>query len=393
VTTSSDVDVRLDRVTKRFGEFTAVDDLSLEIEHGEFFSMLGPSGCGKTTTLRMIGGFEEVTAGTIYLGDADVTDLPPFKRDTNTVFQNYALFPHLNVYENIAFGLRRRKVPPNEIRHQVAFMLKLVELPGYEARKPSQLSGGQQQRVALARALINHPRVLLLDEPLGALDLKLRKQMQVELKRIQSEIGITFIFVTHDQEEAMTMSDRIAVMRHGHIEQLGTPEELYERPKTEFVAGFLGVSNLLDAEVAGRSADWADLRLADGTMVRAPGGEVNGARHVRIGVRPEKLRVVAIGDGATTVPVAAGETNAIEGVVLDASYIGVSTQYLVETADGHKLTVYAQNLETSGAGEAHPDGQRVRLTWKPQHTFVIGAREAAVHEVMPGEEEEVAANV
>jgi spermidine/putrescine transport system ATP-binding protein len=392
VSTSSDVDVRLDRVTKRYGEYTAVDDLSLDIEHGEFFSLLGPSGCGKTTTLRMIGGFEEVTAGTIYLGDADVTDLPPFRRDTNTVFQNYALFPHLNVYENIAFGLRRRKVPAAEIRHQVAFMLKLVELPSYEARKPSQLSGGQQQRVALARALINHPRVLLLDEPLGALDLKLRKQMQVELKRIQSEIGITFIFVTHDQEEAMTMSDRIAVMRHGHIEQLGTPEELYERPRTEFVAGFLGVSNLLDAEVAGRSSDWVDLRLADGTVVRAPGADVNGAPRVRIGVRPEKLRVVAIGNGATTVPVAAAETNAIEGVVLDASYIGVSTQYLVETADGRKLTVYAQNLETSGASEAHPDGQRVRLTWKPQHTFVIGPAEAAALDSLPGEEE-VAANV
>ncbi len=246
------VDVRLDRVTKRFGDFIAVDDLSLEINQGEFFSLLGPSGCGKTTTLRMIGGFEEVTDGTVYLGDQDVTGLPPFKRDTNTVFQNYALFPHLSVFENIAFGLRRRKVPSGEVRGQVAAMLKLVELPGYEQRKPTQLSGGQQQRIALARALINHPRVLLLDEPLGALDLKLRKQMQVELKGIQSEIGITFIFVTHDQEEAMTMSDRIAVMRQGKIEQLGAPEELYERPRTEFVAGFLGVSNLLDAEVTGR---------------------------------------------------------------------------------------------------------------------------------------------
>ena len=261
------VDVRLDRVTKRFGDFTAVDDLSLEIKQGEFFSLLGPSGCGKTTTLRMIGGFEEVTDGTVYLGDQDVTDLPPFKRDANTVFQNYALFPHLSVFENIAFGLRRRKVPDGEIRGQVAAMLKLVELPGYEQRKPTQLSGGQQQRVALARALINHPRVLLLDEPLGALDLKLRKQMQVELKGIQSEIGITFIFVTHDQEEAMTMSDRIAVMRQGKIEQLGAPEELYERPQTEFVAGFLGVSNLLDAEVAGK--DDRVRRAATGRWQRA----------------------------------------------------------------------------------------------------------------------------
>ncbi len=368
-------DVRLDHVTKRFADFTAVDDLSLEIEQGEFFSLLGPSGCGKTTTLRMIGGFEEVTSGTVYLGDQDVTNLPPFKRDTNTVFQNYALFPHLSVFENVAFGLRRRKVPNGEIRGQVAALLKLVELPGYEERKPTQLSGGQQQRVALARALINHPRVLLLDEPLGALDLKLRKQMQVELKGIQSEIGITFIFVTHDQEEAMTMSDRIAVMRQGKIEQLGAPEELYERPQTEFVAGFLGVSNLLDAEVTGRSEPFADLRLADGTMLRAPSAGVNGGAHVRIGVRPEKLRVLPMADGHTEA--ASADTNAIEGVVFDASYIGVSTQYIIETKDGHKLTVYAQNIETSGAGEVLGDGQRVRLTWKPQHTFVI--RDPAQH--------------
>ena len=378
-------DVTLDHVTKRFGDFTAVDDLSLAIADGEFFSLLGPSGCGKTTTLRMIGGFEEVTAGTIRVGETDITDLPPFKRETNTVFQNYALFPHLNVFENIAFGLRRRKVPTGEIRHQVAAMLELVELPGYENRKPSQLSGGQQQRIALARALVNSPRVLLLDEPLGALDLKLRKQMQVELKRIQSEIGITFVFVTHDQEEAMTMSNRIAVMRHGRIEQLGTPEELYERPATEFVAGFLGVSNLLDAEVLGKADRFADLRLRDGTVVRAPASALNGAQQVRIGIRPEKLRVVAVGDGGTTTT---ADGNALEGTVLDASYIGVSTQYLIETGDGHKLVVYAQNLETSGASEAHPDGQRVQLTWQPQHTFVIGAADRAASDGTSGLEEE-----
>ena len=365
-----EADVRLDHVTKRFGDFVAVDEMSLDIPPGQFFSLLGPSGCGKTTTLRMIGGFEEVSEGKIFLGDTDVTDLPPFKRATNTVFQSYALFPHLSVFENIAFGLRRRGTPTNEIRHQVAFMLKLVELPGFEERRPSQLSGGQQQRIALARALVNNPQVLLLDEPLGALDLKLRKQMQIELKRIQSEIGITFIFVTHDQEEAMTMSDRIAVMRQGRIEQLGTPEELYERPATEFVAGFLGVSNLLDGEVAGRGDRFADVRLADGTMLRAPTSALNGETKVRLGVRPEKLRVIAIGDDSA--PGFDGESNAIEGTVLDASYIGVSTQYLVETADGHKLTVYAQNLETGGASEVLADGQRVRLTWKPQHTFVIG---------------------
>ena len=364
-------DVRLDHVTKRFGDVTAVDDLSLAIERGEFFALLGPSGCGKTTTLRMIGGFEEVTAGTVYLGGADVTELPPFKRNVNTVFQNYALFPHLDVYENIAFGLRRRRVSEGEVRAQVKFMLNLVDLPDYERRKPSQLSGGQQQRVALARALINNPQVLLLDEPLGALDLKLRKQMQVELKRIQSEIGITFIFVTHDQEEAMTMSDRIAVMRHGKIEQLGAPEELYEHPRTDFVAGFLGVSNLLDADVDGGDGRFAHLRLADGTRLRAPIAAVNGSSRVRIGVRPEKLRVLAVNDDRTRA--IGAESNAIDGTVLDASYIGVSTQYIVETADGQKLTVYAQNLETSGAGEVLADGQRVQLSWRPQHTFVIGS--------------------
>ena len=362
-------DVRLDHVTKRFAEVVAVDDLSLDINRGEFFSLLGPSGCGKTTTLRMIGGFEQATAGRMHLGDADVTDLPPFKRDVNTVFQSYALFPHLTVYENVAFGLRRRKVPDREVRHQVAKLLDLVELPGYERRKPTQLSGGQQQRVALARALINHPQVLLLDEPLGALDLKLRKQMQIELKRIQTEVGITFIYVTHDQEEAMTMSDRIAVMRAGRIEQLGPPEELYERPATEFVAGFLGVSNLLEGDIADRGQPLSAIRLADGTLVRVPSHGLNGASRIQVGVRPEKLRVVAIdeGDGAET----DGHDNRLVGTVLDASYIGVSTQYLIETPGGSRLTVYAQNLETSGAAEAYADGQRVRLTWRPEHTFVI----------------------
>jgi spermidine/putrescine transport system ATP-binding protein len=361
-------DVRLERVTKRFGDFTAVDDLSLTVPEGEFFSLLGPSGCGKTTTLRMVGGFEEVTAGSVFLGDAEITELPPFKRPVNTVFQNYALFPHLDVFENVAFGLRRRRTPTNEIRHQVAFMLDLVDLAGYEKRKPNQLSGGQQQRVALARALVNNPSVLLLDEPLGALDLKLRKQMQVELKRIQGEIGITFIFVTHDQEEAMTMSDRIAVMRTGRIEQLGAPEDLYERPATEFVAGFLGVSNLLDGEVTERGGDLATIRLADGTMLRAPTATVNGATSVRVGIRPEKLRVLA---GGAEAPTADAGTNVLGGTVLDASYIGVSTQYLVETRDGHHLTVYAQNLETSGSSEVIADGETVHLAWKPQHTFVI----------------------
>jgi spermidine/putrescine transport system ATP-binding protein len=358
-------DVRLDRVSKRFGDTTAVNDVSLTIDRGEFFTMLGPSGCGKTTTLRMIGGFEAPTSGSIHLGEVDVTELPPFKRDVNTVFQNYALFPHLNVFENVAFGLRRRSVPADEIRRRVGETLDLVELPGYEGRKPSQLSGGQQQRVALARALINRPRVLLLDEPLGALDQKLRKQMQVELKRIQDGIGITFIFVTHDQDEAMTMSDRIAVMRDGRIDQLGTPEDLYERPHSDFVANFLGVSNLLDGEVVGVSGDLADIRLTDGTLVRAPADATDGRRSVRVGVRPEKLRVApssATPDDAL---------NVVRGTVLDASYLGVSTQYLVSTGDGQKVTVYAQNLDTSGATQVIGDGEAVCLSWQPTHTFVI----------------------
>ncbi|MFN2483784.1 MAG: ABC transporter ATP-binding protein [Candidatus Limnocylindria bacterium] len=368
-----DADVRLDHVTKRFGDVLAVDDLTLGIERGEFFSLLGPSGCGKTTTLRIIGGFEEPSAGKVSIGEEDVTDRPPYRRNVNTVFQSYALFPHLDVFENVAFGLRRRGVPRAELATQVARMLDLVELPGYERRKPSQLSGGQQQRVALARALINHPRVLLLDEPLGALDLKLRKQMQLELKRIQTEVGITFVYVTHDQDEAMTMSDRIAVMRAGRIEQLGRPEDLYERPGTEFVAGFLGVSNLLDVDVASRDDGLLTVRLRDGTPVRAPAGTLpmtESGAPLRIGVRPEKLRIRSVDQASADL--GGGGENAIEGTVMDASYVGVSTQYVVQTADGQRLTVYAQNLETSGAAEALAAGRDVCLTWRPQHTFVIG---------------------
>jgi spermidine/putrescine transport system ATP-binding protein len=369
-----EADIRLDRVSKLFHEVVAVDDLSLDIVRGEFFSMLGPSGCGKTTTLRMIAGFEEATAGAIFLGGADVTNLPPFRRDVNTVFQNYALFPHLSVYDNVAFGPRRRHLPEPDVRRRVGEMLELVQLRGYDLRKPSQMSGGQQQRVALARALINHPRVLLLDEPLGALDLKLRKQMQIELKRIQTEVGITFVYVTHDQEEAMTMSDRIAVMRAGKVDQLGTPEELYERPSTEFVAGFLGVSNLLQGRVAGMSDGLAEVRLAGGTTVRVPAADLSSGQDVLIGVRPEKLRIVPSADG--DLPAGAG-TNVLAGSVTDASYVGVSTQYLVSVDDTHEITAYAQNVETSGLSEQLSTGERVRLTWKPQHTFVIPRREGS----------------
>src|ERR687895_1671099 len=262
-------DIRLDQVTKRFDEVLAVDGVSLEVPRGSFFALLGPSGCGKTTTLRMIGGFEEPTAGTIYLGDADVTGLPPYRRDVNTVFQSYALFPHLSIYENVAFGLRRRGARGGELRTRVVDALELVALGGYERRKPRQLSGGQQQRVALARALVNRPRVLLLDEPLGALDLKLRKQMQLELKGIQHEVGITFIHVTHDQEEAMTMAESIAVMHDGRIQQLGTPNELYERPRTRFVAGFIGQINVFSGVVESVSGDRVTLRTSRELRIEA----------------------------------------------------------------------------------------------------------------------------
>jgi spermidine/putrescine transport system ATP-binding protein len=361
------VDVRLVDVVKRFGDTVAVDHIDLEVQDGEFFSLLGPSGCGKTTTLRMIGGFEEPTSGLIELQGEDVTWLPPFKRNVNTVFQNYALFPHLTIYENVAFGLRRKGAKDSEVKARVGEMLDLVELPGYERRKPSQISGGQAQRVALARALINKPAVLLLDEPLGALDLKLRKQMQVELKRIQQEVGITFIYVTHDQEEAMTMSDRIAVMNRGRYEQLGDPESLYERPSTPFVAGFLGVSNLLSGTVQGADGRYSTVTLADDTRVRAPSALVGGREAVKIGVRPEKIRLRAPTDQAGT----PDGHNQLRGVIRDASYLGVSTQYQVEARGGARLTVYEQNVERATRSELWAPGEEVLLTWSPDHSFVV----------------------
>jgi spermidine/putrescine transport system ATP-binding protein len=362
------VDVRLVQVVKRFGDVLAVDHIDLEVQDGEFFSLLGPSGCGKTTTLRMIGGFEEPTSGLIELQGRDVTWQPPYRRNVNTVFQNYALFPHLSIYDNVAFGLRRKRVKNAEVKRRVTEILELVELPGYERRKPSQLSGGQAQRVALARALINRPAVLLLDEPLGALDLKLRKQMQVELKRIQQEVGITFIYVTHDQEEAMTMSDRIAVMNRGRYEQLGDPESLYERPTTRFVAGFLGISNLLPGRIegtAGADDRYSVLRLADDTAVRVPRRQTNGHANIEIGVRPEKIRMHSVD---SQVPAA---SNQLAGTVRDASYLGVSTQYIVETRDGKLVTVYEQNVERTVHGSLHRPGEDVRLSWSPDHTFAV----------------------
>jgi spermidine/putrescine transport system ATP-binding protein len=343
-------DVTIERVTKRFDDVVAVDELSLEIESGSFFALLGPSGCGKTTTLRMIGGFEEPTEGAIYLGEREVSGLPSYKRDVNTVFQSYALFPHLTIFENVAFGLRRKGVGRAETTERVGEALELVDLGGYGKRKPTQLSGGQQQRVALARALVNRPRVLLLDEPLGALDLKLRKQMQLELKGIQHEVGITFVHVTHDQEEAMTMADTIAVMNGGHIEQLGSPTELYETPNTAFVAGFLGVSNL----IAGDVKDGAVV-TPHGTRLEVSGlGGATGS--VAVGVRPEKIHLG--GD----------ESNRIPGRVLESAYTGVATQYVVETDEG-RLMVFAQN--TQGSSEPIGPGSTVTLTFSPQSTFVL----------------------
>jgi spermidine/putrescine transport system ATP-binding protein len=344
-------DVRLEDVVKAFGDLRAVDGISLEIPRGSFFALLGPSGCGKTTTLRMIGGFEEPTSGRILLGDRDVVGLPPYKRDVNTVFQSYALFPHMTISDNVAFGLERRGLPRAEIRSRVSEILELVGLAGREGNKPRQLSGGQQQRVALARAIVCNPRVLLLDEPLGALDLKLRKQMQLELKRIQNEVGITFVHVTHDQEEAMTMADTIAVMNGGRIEQLGTPAELYERPRTAFVAGFLGASNLLTGTIEGADA----IRLEDGTVIRA---EVNGQTgQVAAGVRPEKI---TIGTG--------GGANELAGTVAETAYIGVATQVVVRTAVG-TVDVFAQNMDVGGRVPA--PGTTVVLSWAPQSTFVV----------------------
>jgi spermidine/putrescine transport system ATP-binding protein len=355
---TTESDVRLDQVTKRFDDVTAVDDLSLDIDRGSFFALLGPSGCGKTTTLRMIGGFEEPSSGTIYLGDRDVTGLPSYKRDVNTVFQSYALFPHLSILDNVGFGLRRKGVRGTELKRRVGEALELVDLTGMEKRKPSQLSGGQQQRIALARALVNRPRVLLLDEPLGALDLKLRKQMQLELKGIQHEVELTFVHVTHDQEEAMTMADRIAIMNAGRIEQLGAPAELYEFPRTAFVAGFLGISNLLPGKVAGRGL----VRLDEGTEIRVPAEALDGRQdRVAVGVRPEKIR---LGAGS-------GEDNRLAASLLESAYVGVATQYVLQTRAGN-VSVYVQN-SAPGARDQNP----TEISWSPDSTFVVDSMEGA----------------
>ena len=346
-------DLVLNRISKFYGDFKAVDDLSLTVPDGSFFALLGPSGCGKTTTLRMIAGLEEPSQGTIHIGDTDITTQKPYRRNVNTVFQNYALFPHLTIFENVAFGLRRRG--KKDVKIEVDNALALVELGHLAERKPGQLSGGQQQRIAVARAIVNRPEVLLLDEPLGALDLKLRRQMQIELKRIQIEVGITFIHVTHDQEEAMTMADTIAVMNQGKIEQMGSATELYESPKTAFVANFLGQCNLIKAKVQSRAGGKAVV-TAKGHTFEIPLSRVSTDNDsILLGVRPEKLRLDDTG------------VNSIKDcVVTDRSFVGTSTQYLVRTPWDLELVVFEQNDE--GLHDLRV-GDKVSLEWDPEHTF------------------------
>ncbi|MGW4289158.1 ABC transporter ATP-binding protein [Streptomyces sp. NPDC004673] len=380
-TTDGSGDVRLSGIGKTYGSFTAVHPLDLTVPQGSFFALLGASGCGKTTTLRMIAGLEEPTSGTVHLGDLDVTGLPPYKRPVNTVFQSYALFPHLDIFENVAFGLRRRGI--KSVKKQVEEMLELVQLGEQARKKPHQLSGGQQQRVAVARALINHPKVLLLDEPLGALDLKLRRQMQLELKRIQTEVGITFVHVTHDQEEAMTMADTVAVMNAGRVDQLGSPAELYENPRTTFVANFLGTSNLIEAEVDSRSGGDIVLRAGDGKLLlpeaRCSAPAPAGGK-LLVGIRPEKIALTHA-DDAGSVPEG---RNRLTGTIADASFIGVSTQYVIESPVAGALAVYAQNVERD---TRLVPGAEVVLHWNPAHTFALDAAQ----DIDAGTEEEAAA--
>jgi spermidine/putrescine transport system ATP-binding protein len=360
--------IELVKIAKTFssrrGVVTAVDSIDLMIGEGEFFSLLGPSGCGKTTTLRMIGGFEEPTDGQILLYGVDVVRVPPNHRDVNMVFQSYALFPHMSVAENVAFGLRRRSVEKKEITRRVGEMLELVQLEGKSQRRPSELSGGQQQRVALARALVNRPRALLLDEPLAALDLKLRQAMQLELKRIQREVGITFVFVTHDQNEALTMSDRLVVMNAGRIEQLGSPREVYEHPRTRFVAGFIGTSNLITGRVRVMDGSTAVLEAAADECLVVPEAASAGAaagQDLDVTVRPEKIVISEDRPGSGRC--------AVRGRVTEVVYLGTSTQYAVATADGTELSVFVQNA--SDADDIAGRGADIWLSWRPDHSLAL----------------------
>ncbi len=375
---TSGEDLRLERVTKRFGDFVAVDDLTLTVPQGSFFALLGPSGCGKTTTLRMVAGLEEPTIGHVFIGAQDITGLRPYKRPVNTVFQSYALFPHLTIFENVAFGLRRRGV--KDYKQKTRDMLELVQLEPYAARKPAQLSGGQQQRVALGRALINEPGVLLLDEPLGALDLKLRRQMQIELKRIQTEIDVTFVHVTHDQEEAMTMADTIAVMNHGVIEQMGAPGDLYENPETTFVANFLGQSNLIAADVIDPAGQTVVVdchgQKAGIDASRSHTGEGKGW----LGVRPEKIFISPAGSEDHE------GSNALKGGrISDVSFVGVSTQYLVRMPWDQELMVFEQN---TGQRAPLKNGDDVDLAWSQAHAFLLDAGQDAHAGMMTPEDAE-----
>jgi spermidine/putrescine transport system ATP-binding protein len=352
------VAVELSAVTKRFGEFVAVDDLSLDIYEGEFFSLLGPSGCGKTTTLRMIAGFEEPTEGGISVGGDPMRRVPPYRRPVNTVFQSYAIFPHLNVFDNVAFGLRRSGVKGEELHKRVTDACEMVQLSGFEKRKPSMLSGGQQQRVALARALVNHPEVLLLDEPLGALDLKLRKEMQLYLKNLQHEVGITFIYVTHDQEEALTMSDRIAVMNEGRVQQVADPPTLYELPRNRFVSDFIGQTNVFSGTVESVSGKRITLSTPSGKVeATACEVEVEVGAEAHAAVRPEKVRFGSEGDNTSNVR------------VREIVYLGVSTQYITELPDGEKLVLYQQNSRE----DANPEiGEEVPVAWDARNCLILG---------------------
>ncbi|WP_344885735.1 ABC transporter ATP-binding protein [Zhihengliuella alba] len=361
---SGGADLVIEHISKRFAGFTAVDDLSLTIPSGSFFALLGPSGCGKSTTLRMVAGLEQPSAGRLRIGDEDVTDLPSHRRPVNTVFQSYALFPHLSVLDNVAFGLKQRKVRDAVARAKEA--LELVELGHLAGRRPAQLSGGQQQRVALARAVVNKPQVLLLDEPLGALDMKLRRQMQVELKQIQTELGLTFVHVTHDQEEAMTMADVVAVMHEGRIEQMGAPRELYELPRTAFVANFLGKSNLMRGRVVGRDGDYLRVEAAGGVQRLRADRAVAHEGAVLLGVRPEKMRLYTAGEEQ----VPEGH-NRLDGTIVDASFTGVSTEYLVDVPGVGVVGTFTQNMGQA-TGRA---GDRAVMCWDPDFTFGLAGED------------------